>query len=117
MLVGLGVFMAVVVGIVSVSMKSSDVYRDAMARAAGDRAVLAELGAPLKGGLFVSGSVQVSGPSGQADIAIPVSGPRNEGTLYAVATKSAGRWTFTTLELEVDGRAARIPLLPPAGAP
>lgn len=30
---------------------------------------------------------------------------------YAVAHKSAGRWTYDTLEVAVDGRDARIALL------
>lgn len=112
-----GVFVLGLLGVVAVSMRSSDVYREALARASIDSTVVAELGSPVKPGFFVSGSVQVSGPSGHADMSIPISGPKNEGTVYAVATKSAGTWTFTRLEVEVKGRPSRIPLLTPSASP
>jgi hypothetical protein len=110
-------FIAVLLGVVAFSMRSSDAYRDAMASATTHPAVVAELGAPVEPGWFVSGSVRVTGPSGEADLAIPISGPRKEGTLFAVGTKTAGRWTFSTLEVEVDGSPTRISLLPSLGTP
>jgi hypothetical protein len=116
-LLAFAVFIIAILGIVNVSMRSSDVYRDAMARASADPAVVRELGPPVEAGFLVSGSLNVSGSSGQADIAIPLVGSVREGTLYAVASKSAGRWTFSTLEVEVEGNPSRLPLLPPAPAP
>jgi hypothetical protein len=110
-------FVALTSGIVAISMRSSDAYRDAMARASTDPAVLRELGAPVESGWFISGSVHVTGPSGTADLAIPLVGSVRKGTLYAVGTKAAGLWTFSTLEVEVEGNPARIPLLAPAPAP
>lgn len=115
-LVAFGAFVAVVAGIATLGMRSSDAYKDAVAQASVHPAVLAELGPPIESGWFASGSVRVSGPSGDADLAIPLSGSLREGTLYAVGTKSAGRWTFSTLELEVEGKPTRIPLLPPTPA-
>jgi hypothetical protein len=112
-LVAFAAFVAVVGGIASLGMRSSDVYEDAMTRAAAHPAVVAELGPPIEGGWFVSGSLQVSGSSGTADLEIPLHGSLREGTLFAVAAKSAGRWTFSTLELEIEGKPTRIPLLAP----
>jgi hypothetical protein len=114
LIVALALFFTALFGIVFASMRSSDVYREAVMRASTNGAVLAELGAPIKTGLFVNGSIQVSGSAGSADITIPLSGSRKEGTLHAVATKSAGRWTFSRLEVEVDGNPTPLPLL---GAP
>ena len=74
------------------------------------KALSAELGTPIETGWFVSGSVSVSGPTGHADVSIPLSGPRASGTLYGVADKSAGLWTFSLLELELEGRPGRIDL-------
>jgi hypothetical protein len=110
-------FFTALFGIVVVSMRSSDVYREAVTRASANGAVLAELGAPIEAGLFVSGSIRTSGSSGSADMAIPLSGSRKEGTLHAVATKSAGHWTFSRLEVEVDGNPTPIPLLGAPAAP
>ena len=116
-LVVIAALTAVIMVIAEVAMRSSDVCRDAVARAATDPVVQRELGPPVEVGWFISGSVRVSGPSGEADLSIPIVGSLREGTLYAVGTKSAGRWTFTTLEVEIDGNPTRIPLLPPAPPP
>ena len=92
-------------------LKSSDVYKTALARAKSDPAVIEALGQPIEEGWFMTGKTNVEGTSGEADIGIPISGPKGDATIYAVATKSAGRWKYTTLEVEVDGRAERINLL------
>lgn len=113
-LVALAAFVAIVVGIATLGIRSSDAYEDAMARASAHPAIVAELGPPIESGWFVSGSLQVSGSTGTADLEIPLRGSLREGTLYAVATKSAGRWTFSTLELEIEGKPARVSLLPPS---
>ena len=62
--------------------------------------------------MFLSGKTNVNGASGEADLAIPVSGPKGKGTLYVVAAKSAGRWSYTTLVVEVAKTGGRIDLLP-----
>ena len=92
-------------------LKSSDVYKTALARAKSDPAVIEALGEPIKEGWLIMGKTNGEGTGGQADIGIPISGPKGKGTAYAVATKTAGRWTYTTLEVEVEGRPERIDLL------
>lgn len=104
-------FVAAVLVFVFGLMKSSDAYRLAFAKAQQSRAAMATLGEPLKSGLFVSGNVHVNGPAGTANLAIPVSGPKGSGTLHLQATKSAGRWTFEQLFLDVTATGQRIDLL------
>jgi hypothetical protein len=96
-------------------MKSSDAYKDAVAQVTTHQVVQDRLGAPIKAGLIVTGNINVSGPSGQADLAIPISGPKGKGTLYVEATKSAGQWKFATLVVEVGETAETIDLLETAG--
>jgi hypothetical protein len=72
--------------------------------------VVDALGEPIEPGWYMSGSINVSGSSGEADIMIPISGPRGTGRIYAVATKSAGRWSYEILEVEIDGQPERIDL-------
>lgn len=109
-------FCALIVYFVFGLMKTSDVYKEALSRAKANPAVVRALGAPIKEGLFVSGSIQVSGPSGDAELAIPVSGPKGKGTIFLEARKSAGRWSFSKLLVEVDGTTERIDLLKPGEA-
>lgn len=106
------VFGAIIVFGISAAMKSSDAYQIAVAKAKADSRVIAALGTPIEEGLFTSGSTNVSGGSGQADLSIPLSGPKGKGTLYAVATKSAGTWTYSKLSLRVEGTGENIDIDP-----
>lgn len=109
-------FVGAILAIVFGTIKSTDVYEEALARARSSPAVVEALGQPVEDGWFMGGNIRVSGPSGSADISIPLHGPKGEGTLYAVAFKSAGRWEYRTLELEMEGSEDRIDLLAePAG--
>jgi len=92
-------------------IKSTDVCQQALARAREDPAVREALGTPVEDGFFVTGNIHISGTSGKADIAIPISGPKGKGRVYAVARKSAGRWEFSLLEVEIRGTEERINLL------
>ena len=86
-------------------------YRQGVAAALHHPEVITALGDPVEAGFFTLGTVSVSGPSGSADLAIPLAGPKGEGVLYVVAEKEAGAWTMSRLEVEVEGRAERIELL------
>jgi hypothetical protein len=62
----------------------------AVAAAESNPAVKQRLGDPIKRGFFTPGSIEIDGPSGHADLEIPISGSRGKATIYAVAKKSAG---------------------------
>lgn len=101
-------------GILTVTMggiKSTDAYREALVRARANPEVREALGEPIEPGWFVQGKVNVSGPAGDADLSIPLSGPKGKGTLYLSARKESGQWEYKTLEVAVDGRTERINLL------
>jgi hypothetical protein len=104
-------FIGLIVMIVFSAMKSSDVYHDALARAKAEPAVIEALGSPIKDGMFVSGSTNVNGASGKANLAIPIYGPKGEATLYVVAEKSVGAWNYSNLVVEVTKTKKRIDLL------
>ena len=102
----LALFAAFVFGIVALifgAIKSSGPYQHAITRAQSDPAVIAALGEPIHAGWFVQGNISTSGASGEADLAIPLDGPRADGTLYVVAEKRAGDWRYETLAVNVDG--------------
>lgn len=105
-------FVALLVVVVFGAMKSTDVYKEALSRAKSNAEVAEALGAPIKEGMFLSGNTNVNGASGEADIAIPISGPKGSGTIYAVAQKSAGQWSYSKLEVEVKASGKRINLQP-----
>jgi hypothetical protein len=74
--------------------------------------VVAALGSPIDEGWYLSGTTNVNGASGDADLSIPISGPKGKGTIYAVATKSAGEWTYSKLMVKIESTGATIDLAP-----
>lgn len=105
-------FVAGIFGMVFGMMKSSEPYKHAVAVAKADARVTAQLGTPVAPSWYASGSINLSPSTGSADLAIPLKGPQRHGTVYVVAKKSAGIWRYQTLEVEVEGAAERINLLP-----
>jgi len=99
---------AVVVGIFSL-IGHSDAVVMAMEQARASAQAEERLGEPIEKGLFVMGNISVSGGSGNAQLSIPVSGPRGKGTLYLVAKKSMGVWKAQALHLAGD--SYRVDLL------
>ena len=96
-------FVVCIVYFVFSILKSSDAYKVAVSRAKTNQRVVTALGTPIQEGMFVSGKTNVNGPSGEANLGIPISGPKGKATIYAVATKSAGDWTFSKLTVKVGG--------------
>ena len=107
------VVMAVLIStVVFGAMKSSDAYTEALHQAQTHPDVVQALGEPVEADWWVSGSIELSGSgSGFADITIPISGSRDKGRIYAVATRREGVWDFSRLEVAVNDRSERIQLL------
>jgi len=110
----LTLFTAFVVSIALIvfsAVKSTDVYRDALARAKAHPSVIEILGSPIKEGFLVSGNTNVNGASGEANLSIPISGPKGKGTIYVAANKSLGKWNYSGLIVEIEKTHQRIDLL------
>jgi len=104
---------ALIVSLVFGVIKSSDVYTKSLAAAKANAQVQAAIGQPIEPGFLVTGNINVSGSSGNADISYPIKGPKGSATVYAVAEKAAGEWTFSTLDVAIDATGDRIDLLSP----
>jgi hypothetical protein len=111
---GVAGVIALIVSLVFGLIKSSTPYKQALARAQKDPVVISQFGTPISGGFLVSGNVNLSGGTGQANLAIPLQGSRGSGTLYVEASQSAGTWTYSTLTLQPNGAGAPISLLRPS---
>jgi Cytochrome oxidase complex assembly protein 1 len=92
-------------------ISNSDVATLAVATAGSNPKIVERLGQPIKRGWFVSGSIEVTPGSGHAELAIPVSGPKGSGTLYAEARKRAGLWHLEILEFGRQDSSERLNLL------
>ena len=102
-------FVVLLFAVVLAAMKGSDAYREGLARARASAEVKNLLGEPIEPG-WLTGKIKVSGPSGMADLAIPLSGPKGAATLYVVATKEAGKWEYSVLEVAPEACGPRIKL-------
>jgi hypothetical protein len=87
-------FVGSVALIVFSAMKSTDVYKDALAQAKANPAVIKGLGSPITEGFLVSGNTNVNGASGEANLTIPISGPK--GTILVSLWKSRKRISEST---------------------
>ncbi len=63
-------------------MKQSDAYKIALARAQASPVVIDAIGPPIVQTGIVSGNSNVNGPTGEANLSIPLSGPKGKATLY-----------------------------------
>jgi hypothetical protein len=85
-------------------LKSSDVYKEAMARAKASDAVKQALGEPVEDAFLPMGSVNVENDTGHADFMVALKGSKGAAQYHIVADKKAGKWTYQTLEVAVSGQ-------------
>lgn len=104
-------FIGSVFVIAHVALRSSDAYQIALATAQRDSSVGGALGTPIRPGWLTTGQVHANGTSGEADLKIPITGPRGSATIEARAEKSAGKWTFSVLRVRFEGRATPLDLV------
>ncbi len=57
----------------------------ALARAQTNPALIEAIGSPILQTEIVSGNTNVNGPTGEANLSIPLSGPKGKATLYVEA--------------------------------
>lgn len=103
-------FFAAIFAFVFGMMKSSEPYREALARATANPQVVQALGEPIEAGYFVQGNISTQGTRGEASLAIPLKGPKGSARIYVDATQSAGLWNYKTLVVQVEGDDRRIDL-------
>ena len=107
----LGGFVFAVFMFVIRMMHSSGSYREAMARATQDPTLIAAIGTPIEEGFMMTGKISENGETGSADLTIPLSGPNGAAKLHLRASKSAGVWKYSQLQVKVDATNQWIDLL------
>lgn len=93
------------------TIKSSDVYTEALQRARENPEVVELLGEPIEPGFFVSGNLSFHNSSGSADLSFPISGPNGSAVVNVKATRAGGSWKYSTLEVTAANSDRRIDLL------
>jgi hypothetical protein len=86
-------------------------YEEAVERARSSGDVIEALGKPIKAGMLSQISINTRNSVGSAQMTIPIYGPKGKGVIHADATKSGGAWSFSRLEVRIEGRSEPIDLL------
>jgi len=109
---GLVVFSAGIFALIMEGMRGSDVAQEALARARANPAMVQRLGPGIDEGWMMSGSINVAaGGSGDAELAVPISGPKGNATVYVIARKVAGTWNYSQILAAIEGSGEKIDLL------
>ncbi|MEM8960602.1 MAG: cytochrome c oxidase assembly factor Coa1 family protein [Acidobacteriota bacterium] len=93
------------------SLRNLDVVKDAVQLAEADERVQAALGTPLERGWLPQGSINLTNGEGEADMSIPVEGPKGKGVVHFQAVQNGGdSWRFDILEVEIEATGEIIVL-------
>ncbi len=88
---------------VMATLKNSDVARESLARAQANPVLIEKLGTPIQMGAWVGGSVNVTPADGNAELVMPLMGPKGSGVMAVSARKTAGKWHYLVMKVTVQG--------------
>jgi hypothetical protein len=97
----LAAFVAGVAFVAFTVIRSSDVYAESMSRVKKSDAVRARLGEPIESRWWILGSLNIDDDRGEANLRIPIRGPRNDGTVRVVATKRNSKWYYAAMRVDI----------------
>lgn len=98
----------------------TEIKDQALARAQANPAVVEALGEPIESGFPRNSSINIQNSEGEAQMILPLTGPKGSGRLKVAAQRhGGGPWELETLLFTADDRREEINLLvePPAEAP
>lgn len=92
-------------------LKESTPYVDAFENATTNSYVIEQLGEPIEQSALIQGQISVSNNDGDADIRIPLKGPKGEALLHVVGQKHDGKWTYSKMSVTIEPSNEVINLL------
>jgi len=73
--------------------------------------VIEVLGEPIEANGMFQGNIRYKDEEGNADIKVPVKGPKGEATLLIIAVMNDDVWTYNTMEVTISDSNKKIDLL------
>lgn len=87
----------------------------AIYQAQGSAQLIGMIGLPIEPGWPVRGRVLTRNGNSNADLRVPLSGPRGKGTLLEWAQQDAGKWHICSLQFH-SSTGVELTLVDPAGS-
>lgn len=99
------------------TLNGSAAYKLSLAKVMEDKTVIAAFGEPIDAGWLTTGSIQINGSKGRADLSIPISGPKCSGDIISRSEKLNGEWVINLLVVKADCNNDTIVLINTQGVP
>ena len=101
----------VMIGGIFGTIRGSEPFEVVLDRARSDPRVIEALGEPIREGWAVSGNFSLQDDSREADLTIPISGPKGDAELHVVAHREGDEWTYDVMEVRLENSGGIIDLL------
>jgi hypothetical protein len=96
---------------VSNLMSDSQAYEDALTEARTNTEVVEILGEPIETDGMAGGSINYSGGFGEAQLSIPIKGPKASATIYVSGEGVEGNWQYDRMDVFIKDSDQVIDLL------
>ncbi len=105
------VFIVAIFFTVTSMMKESTPYIESYEAATTNSYVIDRLGKPIEQTGMIQGNISITNNDGEADIYIPLKGPKGEGTIHVIANKYNGNWSYEKMSISIESTKEVIDLL------
>ena len=105
------IFVVAVFFTVTSMMKESTPYMESYETATTNSYVIENLGEPIEQSGLLQGNISITNNTGEANISIPLEGSKGTGTIYVIANKYNGTWSYTKMSVYLDSTKETIDLL------
>jgi len=101
----------------SMVTKLTGVFKDSVPYSVGmdilkkNELVIKALGKPIEPNGVFQGNIRYSNKDGNADLKVPVKGPKGEATLLIIAVMNNNVWTYHTMQVSISDTNKKIDLL------
>lgn len=110
-LLAIPLFMGLIFFLVTSIFSKSDAYQMSLSKVRADKNVIEIMGEPIETGWFTTGQITTNGPTGFANLSIPISGPKCAGDIISRSKKVDGEWLFDLLIVKLDCTSDTIVLI------
>ena len=107
----LGAFGAAIFAFVFKALGESEAAQASLREAQASTVLIEEIGEPMALGWLVVGNVNVSNDSGDADIVVPIEGPKGTASVHTIGVREGGVWTMQEMTATVAGSGTTVDLL------